>query len=535
VISGAAGFAAVALGVAGIAAGSWAGRGAGTPTTAATVGLTRFAVANGTRLVTAPPGSRVTVRDWARARLYLEFRLPSGARFVPARLTICVRAASRTRLLVFATTAWSGARGARPPALERRLSTTTVHAKKQTCLAVVLAERYAASGRAQLALVGTSTKPVFVSVRGRGVTPRLLVAAGPSSTPGVSSAAPAPAPAPRPAPPVAPTPTVIPRPAPPTTTTTAPPPPTTTVPPPTTTAPTTTAPPPTTTPSGRSVVVAAAGDVACDPGDPAFNGGNGTATLCHEKQTAAIVRRIAPSVVLGLGDMQYEDGAYDKYLASYDATWGSFKSITYPTVGGSHDAFATPTSGYCRYFGSNACVNGRTYYSLDVGPWHVISLDADCTQVGGCGPGSTEEAWLRADLAAHPAACTLAFWHFPRWTIGEYSDDARTDTFVRDLYAAHADLILTGHDHIYARFAPQTPDGAPSANGIREFVVGTGGKNHLPSPYSLDLSHPNLQVANDDTYGVLKLTLRATGYDWQFVPDTGSPGSFTDSGSASCH
>jgi acid phosphatase type 7 len=289
------------------------------------------------------------------------------------------------------------------------------------------------------------------------------------------------------------------------------------------------------TPPQTTVVVVAAGDVACDPGDPNYRDGKGTATRCHEKQTAALVRRATPRVVLGLGDMQYEDGAYSKYLVSYAASWGSFKHITYTTPGGGHDALATPTSGYCRYFGAHACRGGRTYYSFDLGAWHIISLDADCAQTDGCAPLSPEEQWLKQDLATHDNRCTLAFWHYPRWSVGQYGDDARSAAFVSDLYSAGADVILTAHDHIYARFAPQTPTGEASPDGISEFVVGTGGKNHMPLKYSLHREHANLQVANADTYGILKLTLRPSSYRWQFIPDKHSPGSFTDVGAASCH
>jgi hypothetical protein len=298
---------------------------------------------------------------------------------------------------------------------------------------------------------------------------------------------------------------------------------------------TTTNPGTTTTQSGGTVVVAAAGDVACDPADSSFNGGLGTAHACHEARTAAIVESIDPAVVLGLGDMQYEDGQLSKYTVSYDKTWGAFRGITYTTSGGGHDGFAAADSGYCQYFGSHACPNGKTYYSLDVGAWHIVSLDGNCSHVGGCQAGSAEEQWLRADLAAHRNRCTIAMWHYPRWSIGEFSDDPRTDAFVRDLYAAGAELILVGHDHLYERFAPQTPDGVAAADGIREFVVGTGGKNHLPGQYTVNTTHPNLQAWNADTFGILKLTLHPSSYDWTFVPDVGSPGSFSDAGSADCH
>ena len=158
-------------------------------------------------------------------------------------------------------------------------------------------------------------------------------------------------------------------------------------------------------------------------------------------------------------------------------------------------------------------------------------LNSECQDVGGCEAGSPQEKWLRGDLAAHPAACTLAYWHKPLFSSGSaHGNDLTVKQFFQALYEAYADVVVTGHDHDYERFAPQTPDGAADpARGIREFVVGTGGKNHRPfvSP------KPNSELRDATAFGVLKLTLKPNAYDWQFISEEGK--SFTDSGSGSCH
>ena len=157
-------------------------------------------------------------------------------------------------------------------------------------------------------------------------------------------------------------------------------------------------------------------------------------------------------------------------------------------------------------------------------------MNSNCSQVAGCGSGSPQETWLRSDLAAHTNACTLAYWHHPRFSSGQHGDESQYDTFWRDLYAGHADIVLNGHDHDYERFAPQNPSaGSDPASGIREFVVGTGGKNH----YGFGTVQANSVVRNADTFGVLLLTLHPGGYDWRFAPEPGK--TFTDVGSAACH
>src|SRR3954453_22932603 len=231
-------------------------------------------------------------------------------------------------------------------------------------------------------------------------------------------------------------------------------------------------------------VIGAAGDIACDPSDPGFNNGAGTPGHCRQKATSDLLVAAKPTAVLPLGDTQYEQGILDTYARSYDPTWGRLRGITHPAVGNhEYSGGEGNGAGYYDYFNGIGADNGpagprgRDYYSYDIGGWHLIALDSICSQVGGCEPGSPQEEWLRADLAAHPAACTLAYWHHPRFTstgVGWTSMDA----IWRDLYNAGADVVLGGHIHHYERFMPQDPQGRPDpAFGIREFVVGTGGKN----------------------------------------------------------
>src|SRR4051812_44941024 len=195
-------------------------------------------------------------------------------------------------------------------------------------------------------------------------------------------------------------------------------------------------------------VIGAAGDIACDPSDPGFNNGAGIAGHCRQKATSDLLVAAKPTAVLPLGDTQYEEGILDTYARSYGPSWGRLKDISHPVVG-NHEYFggAGDGAGYFDYFNGvgvqtgPAGDRGQDYYSYDVGGWHLIALDSVCSQVGGCGPGSAQETWLRADLAAHPAACTLAYWHHPRWTstgVGWTS----MGTLYQDLYDAGADVIL---------------------------------------------------------------------------------------------
>jgi hypothetical protein len=237
-----------------------------------------------------------------------------------------------------------------------------------------------------------------------------------------------------------------------------------------------------------------------------------------------------PGTVFTTGDNAYESGTAEQFANCYDPTWGRYKARTRPSVGNHefHSGGATP---YFDYFGANAGDPSKGYYSYDLGTWHIIVLNSECTEVGGCQTGSAQEKWLRADLQAHSAACVAAYWHKPLFSSGaKHGNDPEVKPFWDDLYAAHATLVLGGHDHDYERFAPQDPDGKlDSKHGIREIVVGTGGKSHRPFATPLAAS----EVRNADTFGVLKLTLHSKSYDWEFIPEEGK--TFRDSGSDPCH
>ena len=265
-----------------------------------------------------------------------------------------------------------------------------------------------------------------------------------------------------------------------------------------------------------AVVLVGAGDIA-DCRD--LSGAEATAKLLDH----------VPGTVMAVGDLAYPDGTKENF-SCYEMTWGRAKSRTRPAPGNHefHSAGATP---YFEYFGAAAGDPKTGYYSYELGKWHVIVLNSECLDVGGCEAGSPQDKWLRADLAQHPAACTLAYWHKPLFSSGSaHGNDLDMKPLWQALYDANAEIVVNGHDHNYERFAPQAPDGsADPARGIREFVAGTGGKNLRPmGPPVL-----NSEVSSSEAFGVLKLTLRTNGYDWQFIPQAGR--SFTDSGSADCH
>jgi hypothetical protein len=297
-------------------------------------------------------------------------------------------------------------------------------------------------------------------------------------------------------------------------------------------------------PAAADPVIAAAGDYGCDPSDAHYNDLDGTISpnACKQKSTSDLLIGGNFNAVLALGD-QHWCGSLAEYQQAYDPTWGRVKSITHP-VPGNHEYITTGTSfptvgcdstnadaaGYFSYFGSAAGTAGQGWYSFDLGAWHLIALNSNCGNVGGCNAGSAQGKWLAADLAAHPSQCILAYWHIPLFSSGGRAA-VNSLPFWQQLYAAHADVVLDGHDHIYERFNPQDPKGAADpANGIREFLVGTGGANHT----SIAAVAANSVVRDTTTFGVLALTLHPGGYSWQFEPAAGT-GTFTDAGSATCH
>ncbi len=282
-------------------------------------------------------------------------------------------------------------------------------------------------------------------------------------------------------------------------------------------------------------VIAAAGDIACSPGDVNYNNGAGTARACRQQATSDLLLGGQLARVLTLGDNQYEDATLEQFLTSYEPTWGRLKPITSPATG-NHEYLTNGAAGYFDYFGAAAGDRGLGYYSFDVGAWHLIALNSNCsklpagTALDGCAEGSPQNDWLEADLAAHRNTCTLAYWHHPLFNTGKHGGWSIVEPFWTDLYAAGADVVLNSHAHSYERFTPVDPAGSPDpSTGIREFVVGTGGKNHSAAATPPPIS----EAINVDTFGVLKLTLHPAGYDWNFVPEVG--GTFTDAGSGACH
>ena len=248
-----------------------------------------------------------------------------------------------------------------------------------------------------------------------------------------------------------------------------------------------------------------------------------------DEATAELLDRI-PGTVFTTGDNAYYIGSETEFTECYEPSWGRHKTKTYPTPG-NHDYFTANASGYFGYFGSAAGETGEGYYSYDLGEWHIIALNSTCESVGGCENGSPMLRWLEEDLATNPKTCTFAYWHVPLFSSGsEHGNGPSVKPIWDALYAADVEMVVNGHEHNYERFAPQDPNGvADTERGIREFVVGTGGISHYP----FGEIQPNSEVRNADTYGVLKLTLRPTDYEWEFVPVAGK--TFSDSGSGSCH
>ena len=275
--------------------------------------------------------------------------------------------------------------------------------------------------------------------------------------------------------------------------------------------------------------------VGCRPEKPVIVVAAGDIAACNSKgdeATARLIENTGGATVLALGDLAYPDGSTEEFADCYGPSWGQFKERTKPTPG-NHDYETKGASAYFDYFGKTAGNPEEGYYSYDLGSWHLVSLNSNCAEKGvRCGPGSAQRRWLEEDLAANgDKRCTLAYFHHPRFSSGvKHGSTPSLEPLWEALYEGRADVVLSGHEHNYERFAPQDPSGrADLQRGIREFVVGTGGKSHYPI---LDLI-ANSEVHNDESYGVLRLTLHPKSYEWRFVPVEGE--SFTDSGEGRCH
>jgi len=261
------------------------------------------------------------------------------------------------------------------------------------------------------------------------------------------------------------------------------------------------------------------------------------------KKTGDLVRSVLAAnpgaQVQTLGDNVNNDGgtySYDtEYKDLYTPNWGSFLNVTHALMG-NHDTY--PPGGdaaYFSYFGSAAGPQPGGYYSFNIGSsWHVIVLNAQCSKAGGCSATRPQTTWLQNDLAANTRKCVLAVWHQPRWTSGRHPDDATYAPWWNLLYQYKADIVAGGHNHNYERFDQINANEQAASDGIREFVVGTGGAPGDGYSYASHPLDPNEAVRNQTAqYGVLKLTLAASSYSWNFLPAAGS--TFTDSGTSPCH
>ena len=251
--------------------------------------------------------------------------------------------------------------------------------------------------------------------------------------------------------------------------------------------------------------------------------GAGDIAMCdrNSQDTANLLDGIG-GTVFSLGDNAYFLGNMQNFRECYEPTWGRHKGRTRP-VPGNHEYETSGADSYFTYFGANAGPRGVGYYSFELGDWHAIALNSQIP----VGAGTAQEAWLRADLAASRARCTIAYWHFPYFTSGPNGRFFAMRDFWQALYEAGADVVLSAHDHLYERFAPQDPDGRPDpTRGIRQFIVGTGGAMIYPSGAAAANSEVRLS-----SFGVLKLTLFSDRYQWEFVPVSGA----RDSGEGMCH
>jgi acid phosphatase type 7 len=277
---------------------------------------------------------------------------------------------------------------------------------------------------------------------------------------------------------------------------------------------------PTDPPAPGDVTVAAAGDIVCNPSSSVFAGVD--PARCQHRGTDDLLS--GADAILPLGDLQYSAGTLDQFTRGFDPSWGQFAAATFP-VPGNHEYQTVGAQGYFDYWASKARPTGGTngYHSFDLGSWHVIGLNSSghgCSDGPACSEGSPQNDFLEQDLAATSESCILAYWHAPLFNSGSGHGDApAVRPFWDDLYLAGADIVLNGHEHSYQRFTKQDPSGNAAANGIREFVVGTGGSERYALAATPD---PGLEYGNADSFGVLRLTLHADGYSWRFLDVTGT-------------
>ncbi len=272
---------------------------------------------------------------------------------------------------------------------------------------------------------------------------------------------------------------------------------------------------------GTDPVFVGAGDIASGPSGE--RGGDQATALLLDAIVAANPGRVT---VFAAGDLAYESGTVSEFASNYDPTWGRQRAITRP-IPGNHEYHTADAADYFAYWEATAGDPAMGYYAYDLGAWRIYALNSEIAH----GAGSMQEQWLRADLAAHPTRCALAYTHHPRFSSGTHGSDPGISALWQALVDGGAELMLAGHDHNYQRFEPQTAAGVlDPAHGVRQWVVGTGGVGH----YEIDRPIPNTVSHDDQTYGVLLLTLHPTSYDFAFVPVAGRL--FRDSGEGlACH
>jgi hypothetical protein len=269
-------------------------------------------------------------------------------------------------------------------------------------------------------------------------------------------------------------------------------------------------------PPSSGVKVGVAGDIVCSPSHSDFDGSN--PAKCQHRGTADLL--VGMDAILPVGDIQYPDGALSDFNQAYDPSWGLFAPTTYP-VPGNHEYHTAGADGYFDYWAAKGRPTGGRlgYYSFDLGSWHIVALNSS-DSCPSCAEGTPQNNFLEQDLAGTTKPCILAYWHHPLFNSGTgHGSTLNVRPFWDDLYAVRADIVINGHEHNYQRSAKQTPAGQAIANGIREFVVGTGGKGLYALQTTPD---PNLDFAQDDSFGTLRLTLGNGSYSWQFVSIDGT-------------
>ena len=279
---------------------------------------------------------------------------------------------------------------------------------------------------------------------------------------------------------------------------------------------------PSPSPTPAPAVLIGAGDIAFCGSDPQHDGDEQTAA-----QIQTLIAQEPNAAVFTAGDTVYGDGTMAELKKCFDPSWGQFKERIRPSAG-NHDYMTDQGAPYYTYFGAAAGEPGVGYYSYDLGVWHIVALNSNCNDIA-CGPNSKQVEWLREDLQSSGKQCTLAYWHHPRFSSGIAGGSGSVSSFWRTAFEMGVDVVVNGHDHDYERFAPMDVGGNVDANGIRAFVVGTGGAVLR----DMGTVKPNSEVRYTGTNGVIMFKLYPGHYEWQFIP--ADDAALADSGTGVCH